>query len=149
MKKFLTLLSLSFLLFSCATKTPSVINPVATNQPPANGHDDNAIMAEKVSEDFVQGSEDIPLLLAMEKMFDEGLGFDSPAGSIMSSSYESKIGLEKVRSFYTKTLPQMGWKLVKKDAKKSVFKRENEKLEIEFCVQNNKNVVKFFISSAL
>ena len=43
----------------------------------------------------------------------------------------------------------MGWKLVKKDAKKSMFKRDNEKLEIEFCVQNNKNVVKFFISSAL
>ncbi len=149
MKKFLTLLSLSFLLFSCATKTPSVINPVATNQPPANGHDDNAIMAEKVSEDFVQGSEDIPLLVEMEKMFDEGLGFDSPAGSIMSSSYETKISLERVRNFYAKTLPQMGWKLVKKDEKKSVFKRENEKLEIEFAIQNNKNVAKFFISSTL
>ncbi len=149
MKNFLTLLSLSFLLFSCAVKTPSVINPVATNQPPINGHDDNAIMAEKVSEDFVQGSEDIPLLLAMEKMFDEGLGFDSSAGSIMSSSYETKISLEKVRNFYAKTLPQMGWKLAKKDKKKSVFKRENDKLEIEFGVQNNKNVVKFFISSAL
>ena len=43
----------------------------------------------------------------------------------------------------------MGWKLVKKDEKKSVFKRENEKLEIEFAIQNNKNVAKFFISSTL
>ena len=146
MKKILLFTALSFLVFACnriEVKSPK--NPVYAEIPSTGGP------AEKmrVSQEFVQGSEDIPLLEKMDKMFDEGLGFDSAAGSIMSSSYESKIDLEKVRSFYAKTLPQMGWKLLKNDSKKSVFEREKEKLEIEFLTQEKKQVVKFFISSDL
>ncbi len=145
MKKFLSLLSLAFLLFSCTEKTPTPQNPVLANIPGNGG----AIDKMSVSEEFVQGSEDIPLLVEMEKMFDESLGFDSASGSIMSSSYESKIALNKVKNFYAKTLPQMGWKLVTTEPKKLAFEREKEKLEIEFSSQKKKNVVKFFISSAL
>lgn len=149
MKKFLAVTSLSFLLFSCATKLPVTENPAVANVPASGGSVDKASAALEVSEDFVQGSEDIPLLVEMEKMFDESLGFDSASGSIMSSSYESKISLEKVGNFYRKTLLQMGWKLVSSDSKKLAFERENEKLEIELLQQNGKNVVKFFISSVL
>ncbi|MBP7710825.1 MAG: hypothetical protein KA100_07150 [Rickettsiales bacterium] len=146
MKKFLLLTALSFLVFACnriEVKSPE--NPVYAETPSTGG----PIEKMRVSQDFVQGSEDIPLLEQMDKMFDEGLGFDSASGSIMSSSYESKIELERVRSFYAKTLPQMGWKLLKNDSKKSVFEREKDKLEIEFVKQGKQQVVKFFISSDL
>jgi hypothetical protein len=104
----------------------------------------------EVSHDFVQGSEDLPLLVGMEKIFEESLGFDSASGSIMSSSYETKISAEKIKSFYQKTLPQMGWKMKKTDSKKLAFKRENENLEIEISSKDNeKSVAKFFISSAI
>lgn len=133
MKKFLTLLSASFLLFSCAQKNVEHAEP----------------FKYKVSTDFVQGSEDIPLLVGMNKMLDESLGFDSDSGSIMASSYETKIDLEKVHAFYKKTLPQMGWKLTKSDMAKLSFKREKEKLEIELVNHNGKDIVRFFISSVL
>ena len=146
MKKTFAVTSLSFLLLACCVaKTPTPQNPVLANIPSNGGTVDKM----DVSEDFVQGSEDIPLLVKMDKMFDESLGFDSASGSIMSSSYESKVDLEKVKSFYEKTLPQMGWKLVKSDVKNSAFEREKEKLEIEFSNQEKKKVVKFFISSTL
>ncbi len=91
MKKFFLFVAFSFLVFSCnriEIKTPQ--NPVYAEIPSTGG----PVEKMTVSQDFVQGSEDIPLLEQMEKMFDEGLGFDSASGSIMSSSYESKIELK-------------------------------------------------------
>ncbi|MES2961761.1 MAG: hypothetical protein V4694_05195 [Pseudomonadota bacterium] len=136
MKKFLALIPLTFLIFSCA-KT------IKNNAPKKE------TVEVRVSEDFVQGSEDIPLLVGMNKIFDDSLGFDSSSGSIMTSSYETQIDLERVKNFYHKTLPQMGWKLVSSDITKSKFKREKEKLEIDFVNQNGKDVVRFFLSSAV
>ena len=137
MKKFLTLISLSLLLFSCAEieipAKPTISKPEQL----------------RASEDFVQGSEDIPLLVGMEKISEDSLGFDSNSGSIMSSSYATKIDLEKVRNFYQKTLPHMGWRVSKSDLEKLKFRRDKEKLEIEFVNQDGKDVVRFFISSAL
>ena len=137
MKKFLTLVSLSILLFSCTKlEFPSKQTPP---QPEAL----------RASEDFVQGSEDIPLLVGMEKISEDSLGFDSDSGSIMSSSYKTKIDLERVKNFYQKTLPHMGWRISKSDLGKLKFRRDKEKLEIDFVSQNGKDVVRFFISSAL
>jgi hypothetical protein len=137
MKKILTLIPLTFLIFSCAK---TLQNNISQKKEPVE---------IRVSEDFIQGSEDIPLLLGMNKIFDDSLGFDSSSGSIMTSSYETQIDLERVKNFYHKTLPQMGWKLVLSDIGKSKFKREKEKLEIDFVNRNGKNIVRFFLSSAV
>lgn len=137
MKKILALIPLTFLIFSCAK---TLQNNISQKKEPVE---------IRVSEDFIQGSEDIPLLLGMNKIFDDSLGFDSSSGSIMTSSYETQIDLERVKNFYHKTLPQMGWKLVSSDIAKSKFKREKEKLEIDFVNQNGKNIVRFFLSSAV
>ena len=132
MKKILALILLSFAVFSCSDFF--------------SGKVDNEMQS---SEDFVQGSEDIPLILGMEKIADDSIGFDSSSGSIISSSYTTKIDLKKVRNFYIKTLPDMGWKLVQNGETRVIFKREKENLEIEFSKQNEKKVVRFFISSAV
>jgi len=136
MKKILILFSVSLLLFSCSK----------------NFFGKAKVIESRPSQDFVQGSEDIPLLVGMEKISEETVGFDSDAGSIISSSYKTEADLQNVKEFYSKTLPQLGWKAVekKKDKKtKSIFKRDKEKLEIEFTKEKDKNVVRFFISSAL
>lgn len=142
MKKILfTILCLS--IFSCSTKlNQSKINPAE-------------IEIIKASQEFVQGSEDIPLPEGMEKVFDDGLGFDSENGSLMSSSYKTKNNPKTIKEFYFKTLPQMGWNLSKsKNPKNSAdqkikFIRDNERLEIEFVKEKEENLVKFFLSSAL
>jgi hypothetical protein len=131
MQKISLLLLCSFLAFSCSQdffKNPETLKP---------------------SQDFAQGSEDIPLLLGMEKMQGESLGFDTAAGSIITSSYTTKNSLQKVRNFYLETLPQMGWKVLQNGENKAMFRREKEKLEIEFSKDGEKKVVTFFISSAL
>lgn len=132
MKKILVLISSFFLIFSCAdlfkTKTPE----------------------PKASPDFVQGSEDIPLLAGMEKISDDDtIGFDSSSGSIISSSYTTDLNKRQIRNFYIQTLPQLGWEVIKNLENNLSFKRENENLEIEFTDENDKKMVKFFISSAL
>jgi hypothetical protein len=137
MKKIITLVAFSLLLFSCSTNffssTPNKAKAIPL----------------KISEDFVQGSEDIPLLLGMTKISGESVGFDSSSGSIMSSSYSTKNNTGDIREFYLKTLPGMDWRVVDKCETTLSFKRENEKLEIEFSKKDKKNIVKFFISSAL
>ncbi len=153
MKKYLEktlVIASAFLLLSscCKTEIKTPKNPIVANVPYESGPINKSSVTE-ASTDFVQGSEDIPLLNGMEKMFDEGLGFDSSSGSIMSSSYKAEIPLENVKKFYSKTLPQMGWALKKSEPLKLSFEREKENLEIELIKQNEKNIVKFFISSSL
>lgn len=151
LEKILLVSSVLFLLFSCCrTEIKAPQNSVVANIPYEPGPiSKSSTPLPEVSADFVQGSEDIPLLNGMEKIFDESLGFDSPSGSIMSSSYESKIPTENVKKFYGKTLPQMGWTLKKIEPSKLSFEREKESLEIELIKQDGKNIVKFFISSSL
>ncbi len=132
MKKILLLSLFSFLLFSCN-----------------HNFFNKKILEVKATEEFVQGSEDIPLLYGMERINDEELGFDSSIGSIINTSYVTQLDIQKVKDFYEKTLPQMGWKVVKNSKDKISFKREKEKLEIEFMMQNKKDIVRFFIYSAL
>lgn len=100
-----------------------------------------------VSEEFVQGSEDIPLLLGMEKISDGALGFDSAAGSIISSSYSTDLTKNQIKDFYLQTLPQMGWTITRNAEDVIDSKRDKEKLEIEFATEEKAQVVRFFVSS--
>jgi len=100
-------------------------------------------------QEFVQGSEDIPLLKGMKLILeDDAVGFDSQSGSITSSSYKTQNSLEEVKNFYVATLPQLGWKAVNKNNKSLKFSREKERLEIEFELKKKQKIVKFFISSS-
>lgn len=106
---------------------------------------------EKNTQEFVEGSQDIPLATGLKPIKDDAISFDSPAGSILSISYKSKSKLAHVRDFYLKTLPQLGWKIVKKHQPSQLdiidFKRGQEKLEIEFIEE--RNLVKFYAELGL
>jgi hypothetical protein len=106
----------------------------------------NSSPKENISDtEFVEGSDDIPLFSSLKKFGEEGVDFDSASGSISSLIYESSADLNKVRNFYVKTMPQMGWRIHQNGKKKLVFHRQKQKLEIELIVENGKNLVKFFI----
>ncbi len=101
---------------------------------------------------FVEGSKDIPLAKNLTKLSDDPVEFDIASGSVISASYKSNKDLQKIRQFYLETLPQMGWNQVIKDKKTAShiirFKRDNEKLEIEFVDKDGEKLVKFFIQSS-
>ena len=101
------------------------------------------------STEFVEGSDDIPLFSSLSKYGEEDVDFDSASGSISSLIYQSLVDLDKVRNFYIKTMPQMGWKIAQNGKRKIIFYRreqkQEQKLEIELSKENGKNLVKFFI----
>ncbi len=140
MKKFLLVFFANFLLFSCAfDEAQKTDKPQTSNE-------------ELSATEFVKGSEDIPLIDGLEQIDNDALNFDSDAGSIATTDYKSLIDLEAVQNFYLKTLPQMGWKLIKNDQKHSKFVRESEKIEIEFIQAEEEgydDVVRFFLSSVV
>ena len=138
MKKILTLVAVSFLLYSCYKVETRIVEAPQIEVPKF-----------KTSGEFVQGSEDVPLLVGMERIFEESLGFDSASGSVMSSSYEAKDSLSDIKEFYVSSLPEFGWKISKNEEKKLVLIREKEKMEIEFSFEGNKKVVRFFLSSVI
>lgn len=138
-----SLISTSFLLFSC-----SFLENFGTEN--ENTKVTETKNYEITTSDFVNSSQDIPLLDALKQINDEeSLGFYSDSGSISSASYESSISLTKVKNFYLKTLPQMDWKLTANESDKLRFVREKEKVEIEFINKDGANVVRFFMSSTL
>lgn len=137
MKKILPLIFATFLFSSCAFLENQISSETEnkTEETTVNG--------------FVNGSEDIPLLKKLTQVNEENLGFDSSSGSISATNYKSEIDLEKVKSFYSKNLPQLGWKLKEKKLEQLIFIRGNEKVEINFVNENGDDLVKFFISSTL
>jgi len=144
MKKIFAILLLSIFTFSCENFSFDKFKK--SFEKTVSPQEEEEVVA---SEEFAQGSEDVPLIIGMEKISEDSLGFDSSSGSIVSSTYTTKIKEKDVRDFYLKTLPPMGWKIVKNIQEKIVLKRDRENLEIEFAKENGKNVVRFFISSAL
>lgn len=130
MKKILAL-TLSIILFSCQPQQPKHSWNIGTDG-------------------YVEGTSDIPLAKGLKKFSDDNLGFDSTDGSIVSITYKSKIELQKVYGFYAKTLPQLGWVRAKSKQPNFEllrFKRENERLEIEFSNKDGVDLVKFYIET--
>lgn len=141
MKKNLLIILAIFSLCSCIQD--DVINdPV---QP-------TVINNDLTANDFVKGSEDIPLVSNLDLVETGDVDFDSESGSFAVIDYKSSIDLEAIQGFYLKTLPQMGWKLIKNDQIHSIFARDGEKLEIEFIendAEDGEDTVRFSMSSAL
>ncbi len=96
----------------------------------------------------IQGSLDIPLAKGLEIQDDNVINFDSLNGNIISTAYTTKEDLNKIKNFYLRTLPQMGWEVVANEFLENsdivYFKRDNETLEIEFLKEGDENTIKFF-----
>lgn len=99
----------------------------------------------------VHGSLDIPLADDLEVNDDNVINFDSFNGNIISITYTTKVDITKIKNFYLKTLPQIGWEVVANEFLDNsdivYFKRDKETLEIEFTKsedEESEKLVKFF-----
>lgn len=99
----------------------------------------------------VHGSLDIPLADDLEVNDDNVINFDSFNGNIISITYATKADITKIKNFYLKTLPQIGWEVVANEFLDNsdivYFKRDKETLEIEFIKSEDEKAeksVKFF-----
>ncbi len=101
------------------------------------------------SEQYVIGSDDIPLVSGLSLIEDDSSSFDAMFGNIVISKYVGDVKLQSVKDFYLKTLPQLGWKVINNKKDNISFVREKDNLEIKFNSSGNKLYVRFFISSLL
>jgi hypothetical protein len=92
--------------------------------------------------EFLAGFDDLPVMPGLAAVDGAGIVFDTPAGRIIEGYAAGKVTEEAVRSFYGKTLPQLGWTRVAKDE----FRREGEHLKMEFKGEDRTLTVRFTLS---
>ena len=96
--------------------------------------------SNKIKQNFVYGTKDIPLADGLIKIGEDSLNFDLDYGSIISSSYKTEQDISIIQKFYQETLLQMGWNLTENSSELLKFTRDNEKLTINFKKLNNQEV---------
>jgi len=79
------------------------------------------------AQQFVPGTEDVPLMRELAPVKDSDLVFDKPEGRIIEASARGKVTKSAVRGFYASTLPQLGWK-----ASGESWTRDTETLHLDF-----------------
>lgn len=80
------------------------------------------------AEEFVAGTEDVPLMPGLKPILGSALVFDKPEGRIIEAQAQGALSRTKVQSFYASSLPQLGWKKIGPDQ----WQREAERLTLDF-----------------
>lgn len=91
---------------------------------------------------------DIPLAIGLKIINnDDEVNFHSKNGNVISISFVCEKDLLKVKSFYTHTLPQLGWEISSNEEFNDFsivsFVRDGETLEIEFVDDGSAKIVNF------
>lgn len=90
------------------------------------------------AQDFITGFEDIPLMNGLYQTKDSSFSFGNEETRLVETtlSADKKISFSEVKSFYAKTLPQLGWALEKDMSQSLIFYRDDDILEISKAAQN-------------
>jgi hypothetical protein len=80
-----------------------------------------------LAEDFVPGTEDLPLMPGLVAVANSGVVFDKPQGRIVEAQAKGKVKRDAVERFYGETLPALGWE----NAGRQRWRREKEALAID------------------
>ena len=78
------------------------------------------------ADDFLTGTEDVPLMSALTLLDDETFDFDTEDGRLYFSKAVASVDSKKVLDFYHQTLPQLGWV----EEEQGNFVREGDVLRI-------------------
>jgi hypothetical protein len=78
--------------------------------------------------DFVPGTEDVPVMAGLKAESDSAIVFDKPQGRIVQARFHGRLARGEVETFYTATLPQLGWQPAGDDR----WQREDEILRLDF-----------------
>ena len=81
------------------------------------------------AQQFVPGTEDLPLMKELALVKGTDLVFDKPEGRIVEATMRGKATRKSVESFYAATLPQLGWKPA---TSADTWTREAETLHIDY-----------------
>ena len=80
------------------------------------------------ADDFVPGTEDVPLMPGLAPVVGSSLVFDKPEGRIIEAQARGAVSRSAVSAFYEASLPQLGWKA----AGVGAWRRETELLRLDF-----------------
>jgi hypothetical protein len=94
------------------------------------------------AEEFVAGTEDVPLMPGLKPLRNSDIVFDKPEGRIVEAKAEGATSREKVEAFYAASLPALGWKSVGRD----IWQRDAERLRLDFTGAAGKLAVGFTLS---
>jgi len=95
------------------------------------------------AQQFVPGTEDVPLMKELAAVKGSDLVFDKPEGRILEATARGKVTRVAVRSFYSSTLPQLGWATtISSDS----WTRETETLHLDFSGHDGDLWVTFTLS---
>ena len=92
--------------------------------------------------DFVDGTEDVPLMQGLATVEGKSLAFDTPGGRIVEAEARGSLARAKVQEFYGATLPQLGWRA----AGSGAWQRGGETLRIEYGGRDGDLTVGFTLS---
>ncbi len=101
-----------------------------------------SLSLQLIAEEFVYGLGDVPIFKDMRSIEDSYILFDKVDGRYLYSETKGKYEILEIQDFYTKVLPNLGWKSYEKNS----FVRANEILEIQYLVDNEETKVVFIIS---
>jgi hypothetical protein len=101
-----------------------------------------AVALPAAADEFVAGTEDIPLMPGLRPQPNSDIVFDKPEGRIVEARAEGATTRAKVEAFYTASLPPLGWKAAGPDR----WQRDAEQLRLDFTGANGKLAVGFTLS---
>lgn len=95
------------------------------------------------AQEFLPGSEDVPLAPGLSATKKDIVVFDSPGGRIIEAFAAGATDRATVETFYFQTLPALGWQ--PSDAG-TLFHREAERLSIDFFGKDGALTVRFTLA---
>jgi len=94
------------------------------------------------ADEFVPGTEDLPLMQGLVPVPGSSLVFDKPEGRIVEAQATGNLARAAVARFYAQTLPQLGWK----SSGTNLWRRESERLQIDYRGPDGNLTVGFTLS---
>ncbi|HTZ78785.1 MAG TPA: hypothetical protein VMC10_12785 [Stellaceae bacterium] len=95
------------------------------------------------AQQFVPGTEDVPLMKELAPVKGSDLVFDKPEGRIVEATARGKVTRIAVHDFYSQTLPQLGWANA---LSSDTWTRETETLHLDFSGHDGDLWVTFTLS---
>ena len=91
---------------------------------------------------FVDGTEDVPLMPGLQPVTGSLLVFDKPQGRIVETQAAGEVTRAAVHRFYAASLPPLGWTAAGANA----WRREGEMLRLDFHEHGGALTVGFTLS---
>ena len=95
-----------------------------------------------IAQKYVPGTEDLPVYEGFQPIDSKNIVYDSESGRIVDASYSAQnVAMQDVSSFYSETLPQLGWH----KKKPLEYVRDGESLKVKVSEKNGVVFLKFVI----